>query len=78
MLISIFLKSVVAEKPIQIIHFSTSEQGPMLLQPRNLIVVEENAQVQIFERHQSLNQHQVLTNAVTEIFAAENACSRLL
>ena len=66
-------KSVVAEKPIQILHFSTSEQGPMLLQPRNLIVVEENAQVQIFERHQSLVPHQVLTNAVTEIFAAENA-----
>jgi len=66
-------KSVVAEKPIQILHFSTSEQGPMLLQPRNLIVAEENAQVQIFERHQSLVPHQVLTNAVTEIFAAENA-----
>ena len=66
-------KSVVAEKPIQILHFSTSEQGPMLLQPRNLIVAEENAQVQIFERHQSLVPHQVLTNSVTEIFAAENA-----
>ena len=66
-------KSVVAEKPIQIIHFSTSEQGPMLLQPRNLIVAEENSQVQIFERHQSLVSHQVLTNSVTEIFAAENA-----
>ena len=66
-------KSVVAEKPIQILHFSTSEQGPMLFQPRNLIVVEENAQVQIFERHQSLVPHQVLTNAVTEIFAAKNA-----
>ncbi|MDB2329332.1 Fe-S cluster assembly protein SufD [Flavobacteriaceae bacterium] len=66
-------KSVVAEKPIQIIYFSTSEQGPMLLQPRNLIVAEENSQVQIFERHQSLVSHQVLTNSVTEIFAAENA-----
>ena len=66
-------KSVVAEKPIQILHFSTSEQGPMLLQPRNLIVAEENAQVQIFERHQSLVPHQVLTNSVTEIFVAENA-----
>ena len=66
-------KSVVAEKPIQILHFSTSEQGPMLLQPRNLIVAEENSQVQIFERHQSLVPHQVLTNSVTEIFAAENA-----
>ncbi|MBA22777.1 MAG: Fe-S cluster assembly protein SufD [Flavobacteriales bacterium] len=66
-------KSVVAEKPIQILHFSTGKQGPILLQPRNLIVVEENAQVEIVERHQSLVPHQVMSNSVTEIFAAENA-----
>mgnify|MGYP000347083743 FL=1 len=66
-------KSVIAEKPIQIIHFSTGEQGDFLLQPRSLIVVEENAQVQIIERHQSLTPHEVLTNSVTEIFAAKNA-----
>ena len=34
---------------------------------------EENAQVQIIERHQSLSAHAVLTNAVTEIFAEQNA-----
>jgi len=61
------------KKPIQIIHFSTGNEAALLLQPRNLIVAEENTQVQIFERHQSLVPHQVLTNAVTEIFAAENA-----
>ncbi len=66
-------KSVVAEKPIQIIHFSTGEQGDFLLQPRSLVVVEENAQVQIIERHQSLAAHEVLTNSVTEIFAAKSA-----
>ena len=62
-------KTVVSEKPIQIIHFSTGKQGKMLLQPRNLIVVEENAQVQIIERHQSLKSFQILTNSVTEIFS---------
>jgi len=66
-------KSVIAEKPIQIIHFSSGEQGDFLLQPRSLVVVEENAQVQIIERHQSLTPHEVLTNSVTEIFAAKNA-----
>lgn len=66
-------KSAVPEKPIQILHFSTGEQGPMLLQPRNLIVVDEKAQVQILERHQSLVSHEVLTNSVTEIFAEKNA-----
>ena len=43
------------------------------MQPRSLVVVEENAQVQIIERHQSLAAHEVLTNAVTEIFAAKSA-----
>jgi len=66
-------KSVVAEKPIQILHFATGKQGPILLQPRNLIVVEENAQVQIVERHQSLVPHQIMSNSVTEIFAAKKA-----
>ena len=66
-------KSKVIEKPIQIVHFSTGNESALLLQPRNLIVVEENAQVQIIERHQSLTANPVLTNSVTEIFANKNA-----
>ncbi len=66
-------KSKVAEKPIQIIHFSTGNESALMLQPRNLIVVEENAQVQIIERHQSLTDNPVLTNSVTEISADKNA-----
>jgi Fe-S cluster assembly protein SufD len=59
------------EKPIQIIHFSTGNEVALLLQPRNLIVVDENAHVQIIERHQSLTDNPSLTNSVTEIFAAK-------
>jgi len=44
-----------------------------MLQPRNLIVVDENAHVQIIERHQSLTDNPVLTNSVTEIFANKRA-----
>ena len=44
-----------------------------MVQPRNLIVAEENAHVQIIERHQSLTSNAVLSNVVTEIFAARNA-----
>ena len=65
--------SVVAEKPIEIIHFSTGKQGDFMLQPRSLVVIDENAQVQIIERHQSLAEHAVFTNAVTEVFAEKNA-----
>lgn len=65
--------SVVAEKPIEIIHLSTGNQGPVWLQPRNLIVVDTNAQVQIVERHQSLLEHQVVTNSVTELIVHQEA-----
>jgi Fe-S cluster assembly protein SufD len=61
------------DKPIEIINFSTGNEAAIMLQPRNLIVVGENAHVQIIERHQSLHKNQVLTNSVTEIFAEKRA-----
>jgi Fe-S cluster assembly protein SufD len=66
-------KKTVAEKPIEIIHFSSGEQDSLWLQPRNLIVIDKNSQVQIIERHQSLKQHSVVTNCVTEIYVHEEA-----
>ncbi|OZV70950.1 Fe-S cluster assembly protein SufD [Winogradskyella aurantia] len=66
-------KNKVVEKPIQILHFSTGDESALLLQPRNLIVVDENAHVQIIERHQSLTDNPVLTNSVTEVFANKRA-----
>ena len=66
-------KNVVLPKPIQILHFSTGNEKEIMLQPRNLIVVGENSHVQIYERHQSLSDNTVLTNAVTEVFAHKRA-----
>jgi len=66
-------KNKAVEKPIQILHFATGNESALMLQPRNLIVVEENSQIQIIERHQSLTDHPVLTNSVTEIFADKRA-----
>lgn len=66
-------KNVAANKPVQIVNFATGNESALMIQPRNLIVVEENAQIQIIERHQSLTDHPVLTNSVTEIFAAKRA-----
>ncbi|MCO6147603.1 Fe-S cluster assembly protein SufD [Flavobacterium sp. NRK1] len=66
-------KSKVADKPIEIMYLSTGNEAALMVQPRSLIVVGENAQVQIIERHQSLNSNPVLTNAVTEIFVQERA-----
>lgn len=63
----------VVEKPVQIIHFATDKNAQLLLQPRNLIVVGKNAEVQIVERHQSLSESATFTNVVTEIFTEQNA-----
>jgi Fe-S cluster assembly protein SufD len=66
-------KNKMPKKPIEILHFSTGNEASLMLQPRSLIVAEENAELQVIERHQSLTSNEVLTNSVTEIFAAENA-----
>ncbi len=66
-------KSKVPKKPIEIIHFSTGNEASLLLQPRNLIIAEENSELQVIERHQSLTANEVFTNSVTEIFAAKHA-----
>jgi Fe-S cluster assembly protein SufD len=66
-------KNKLVSKPIQIVHFSTGNESAVMLQPRNLIVVDENSHLQIIERHQSLTDNPVLTNSVTEIFANKRA-----
>jgi len=66
-------KNTVLPKPIQVLYFSTGSEKEIMLQPRNLIVAGENSHVQIYERHQNLSENVVLTNAVTEIFAAKRA-----
>ncbi len=66
-------KNKFVEKPIQIIHFSTGNESSLMFQPRNMIVVDENSQVQIIERHQSLSENKVFTNSVTEIYAEKKS-----
>ena len=65
-------KSTVVAKPIEIVYLTNHDQ-PVFVQPRNLVIVGENAHVQILERHQSLTAAPVLTNSVTEIFAQKRA-----
>lgn len=66
-------KNKAPRKPIQIVHLATGNEASLLLQPRNLIIAEENAELQVIERHQSLTGNEVFTNSVTEIFAAKDA-----
>ena len=66
-------KNKAPRKPIQILHLATGNEAALMLQPRNLIIAEENAELQVIERHQSLTGNEVFTNSVTEIFAAKDA-----
>ncbi|RZJ67977.1 MAG: Fe-S cluster assembly protein SufD [Flavobacterium sp.] len=66
-------RSKVADRPIEIMYFSTGSEAALMVQPRSLIIAGENSHVQIIERHQSLSENAVLTNAVTEIFAKKRA-----
>lgn len=66
-------KNKAPRKPIEILHFSTGSETAQMLQPRNLIIAEENAEIQVIERHQSVTDNEVLTNSVTEIFAGKDA-----
>ena len=62
-------KNIQVDKPIQVIYFSTGKDESVFYQPRNLIVVDENSQVEIIEKYHSLNENNVLVNTVTEIYA---------
>ena len=66
-------KNTILEKPIEIIHFATGSEAALMIQPRNLIIVEENSELEIIERHQSLTVNPIFTNSVTEIFAQKNS-----
>lgn len=65
-------KSVVLDKPLQIVY-ATKNDNALFTQTRSLVVVEENAQVQITERHQNFSDSEVFTNAVTEIVVKQNS-----
>ena len=41
--------------------------------PRNLIIADKGSKIEVIERHQSLKDHSVVTNSLTEIYAEKNA-----
>ena len=65
-------KNTVVEKPVEVVHIATGNEAALMLQPRNLIVIEENSEIEIVESHRSLTSNPIFTNSVTEIFAEKN------
>ncbi len=63
----------IIEEPIHILFLSHSEGSKILIQPRNLFIAGKNSQATIIEHYASTDAGIYFTNAVTEIFADENA-----
>jgi Fe-S cluster assembly protein SufD len=66
-------KGAVPEYPVHIIHISSSAENAVI-HPRNLIVLEENAQAKIIESFVTIDSSaKVFNNALTEIVVEANA-----
>ena len=66
-------KNTIIEKPIHIIHVSTAFENT-IINPRNLIVVDENAQAKIIESFETVDSKaKIFNNALTEIVVDERA-----
>ncbi len=65
-------KGVVIEKPIQIVNIMKSGEDFMAF-PRNLLVIEENAQAKIMVCEHTLSDNKFLVNGVTEAYVDKNA-----
>jgi len=66
-------KNTIIEKPIHIIHVSTAFKNT-IIHPRNLIVVDENAQAKIIESFETIDSTaKIFNNALTEIVIDELA-----
>ncbi|HEY2469031.1 MAG TPA: Fe-S cluster assembly protein SufD [Terracidiphilus sp.] len=64
----------VVQRPIHLLFVSTSGDAPVMTHPRNLIVVEKEAQVSVVEDYVSFGPEiPTLSNAVTELVAEENS-----
>jgi Fe-S cluster assembly protein SufD len=65
-------KGVVLSKPIQVVDLVHSDVD-MFNQHRNLIIVEENAEIALLICDHTLTPQKFLTNAVTEVYVGENS-----
>jgi Fe-S cluster assembly protein SufD len=65
-------KNVTLSKPVQVVNLVESDVD-LFNQHRNLIIVEENADITLIICDHTASPHKFLTNAVTEVFVGENA-----
>jgi Fe-S cluster assembly protein SufD len=66
-------KGVAVSEPVQLIYISSAKEMGETILPRNLIVAEANSQLTVVESYIATGNVGYFTNAVTEIFAGDNA-----
>jgi Fe-S cluster assembly protein SufD len=66
-------KGVVLEAPIYLLFVSTASDKPLMTHPRNLIVIEKEAQATIVEDYVSIGESAAFCNTATELVVGENA-----
>ncbi len=65
-------KNAVLERPVHILYV-TSANEEIAIQPRNLFILEDNAQASLIENYESVSDSVYLTNAVSEVHLGKNA-----
>jgi Fe-S cluster assembly protein SufD len=66
-------KNLVVDEPIHLLFINTTRSTAALIQPRCLVVAEANSAVTLVEDYGTIGEGPSFTNAVTEIWLAENA-----
>jgi Fe-S cluster assembly protein SufD len=60
-------------EPVQLIYISSAKNSGETILPRNLVIAEANSKLTVVESYISTGNVAYFTNAVTEIFAGDNA-----
>ncbi len=66
-------KNSVLKHPVILYNFTDSRHGNVLVQPRNLIIAEENTQAAIVETFHTIGTNHAFTNIITEIVLKQDA-----
>jgi Fe-S cluster assembly protein SufD len=66
-------RGVVLADPIYLLFISTAGDKPSMSHPRNLIVIENEAQATVVEDYVSIGETAAFSNTATELVAGENA-----
>lgn len=72
-LLVVIKKNKALKYPVILYNFTDSRKGNVLVQPRNLVIAEENAQAGIIETYLTIGTHTGFTNSITEIVLKQDA-----